>query len=254
MWTLGFNTSKNQKITLPSGKEITIQAIGKIYYRASEPGIMLQYFTNLDIENIDLLRSEVNEIWSMFRKQADESGLDSVVISANSLLSKKFFVSESKTRNFAFIKNENGSWRSVNSQTSELEEGFPVKFGVIENRNGVALVFEESTSIPLLTKDRDFYFGFTIFPPDNEPYNFSCILLSPDLTKLSNVTGEMIQEIASSPNSKQQFRFPTRRAAGITTLPMWLDAGDPPGEYGIEIYLNDELVYSVDFTVYEPES
>ena len=99
-----------------------------------------------------------------------------------------------------------------------------------------------------------FYFGFTIFPPDNEPYNFSCILLSPDLTKLSNVTGEMIQEIASSPNSKQQFRFPTRRAAGITTLPMWLDAGDPPGEYGIEIYLNDELVYSVDFTVYEPES
>ena len=128
-----------------------------------------------------------------------------------------------------------------------------VKFGVIENRNGVSLVFEDRISIPLYTKDTGFYFGFTIFPPNNQPYNFNCTFFSPDAAKLSNETGEIIEEIRSTADSKQQFRFPTRKAEGITTMPMWLDPGDPPGEYRIEIFINDEAIHAVDFVVYEPE-
>lgn len=254
MWTIGFNTSKNKKITLPSGKEIVIEAVGKIYYRKSEPGIMLKYSTNLDLENAELLQNEVNEIWSLFRKEADESGLNSVVISANSPPVGKFFIGVRQTRNFVFLKSEDGFWSANNSLTNEAQaEDYQVKFGVIENRNGVTLVFEDRISIPLYTRDEGFYFGFTIFPPNNQPYNFNCTFFSPDAAKLSNVTGEIIEEIRSTADSKQQFRFPTRKAEGITTMPMWLDPGDPPGEYRIEIFINDEAIHAVDFVVYEPE-
>ena len=254
MWTLGFNVGKNKEMTLPSGNEIIINAVGKIYYRQSEPGIMLQYSTNLDIENTELLQSEVNEIWSLFKKEADKSGLDSVVISANSPPTGKFFIGRQQTRNFVFIKDENGIWSANNSSPSRTQnENFQVKFGVIENRNDVSLVFEDRVSIPLLTKETGFYFGFTIFPPSNKPYNFHCVLFSPDTAILSNVTGEIIEEIKSSADSKQQFRFPTRRAEGITTMPMWLDKGDPPGEYRLEVFIDDKAVYAVDFSVYEPK-
>ncbi len=199
-------------------------------------------------------RNEVNEIWSLFRNQADESGLDSVVISANSPPVGKFFVGVRQTRNFVFFKESTGFWSVKNSQSKETQpEDFQIKFGVIENRNGVTLVFEDKVFIPLLTKEQEFYFGFTIFPPNNKPYNFRCTLFSPDATKLSNETGEIIEKVASSTESKQQFRFPTRRAEGITTMPMWLDEGDPPGEYRIEIFVNEDEVYAVDFVVYESE-
>ena len=252
MWTIGFNTSKNKKITLPSGKEIIIEAVGKIYYRKSEPGIMLKYSTNLDLENVELLQNEVNEIWSLFRKEADESGLDSVVISANSPPVGKFFIGVRQTRNFAFLKSEDGFWSAYNSRTNEAQaKDFQVKFGVIENRNGVTLVFEDRVSIPLLTRDEGFYYGFTILPPDNEPYNYHCQFYPPETAKVSCETGEVIEPITSSNNS-QGFRLPTRRTQGITTTPMWLDPGDPPGEYRIEIFINDEAIHAVDFVVYEP--
>jgi len=92
MWIFGFNVARNKKITLPSGNKIVVDAVGKIYYRKSEPGIMLQYSTNLNMEDAELLKSEVDEVWSLFKKEADESGLDSVVISANYPPVGKFFI------------------------------------------------------------------------------------------------------------------------------------------------------------------
>lgn len=255
MWIFGFNVARNKKITLPSGNKIVVDAVGKIYYRKSEPGIMLQYSTNLNMEDAELLKSEVDEVWSLFKKEADESGLDSVVISANYPPVGKFFIGTQKTRNFVFFKQQNGIWTTKKSSASNnpKDSDFQIKFGVIENRNDATLVFEDRISIPLFTKDEGFYFGFTIFPPDNKPYNFCCTLFSPDEAKLSNETGEIIEEIASSVDSKQQFFFPARRAEGITTMPMWLDKGDPVGEYRIEIFINDELIHGVDFSVYQPK-
>ena len=253
MWTFGFNVGKSKNMTLPSGNKIVVEAVAKIYYRQSEPGIMLRYSTHLNIEDIKALQNEVDEIWSLFKRQADESGLDSVVISANSPPKGKFFIGMCQTRNFAFVKDKDGYWTN-NSQAKETQaEDFQIKFGVVETRNDVMLVFEDRTSIPLLTKEDGFYFGFTIFPPSNKPYNFDCTLFSPDTATLSNETGEIVEEIAPSADSQQQFRFPTRRAEGITTVPMWLDKGDPAGEYRLEVVIDGKATYAVDFSVYEPD-
>ena len=213
MWSFEFNNSKNKKITLPSGREIVAGTIGKIYYRKSEPGIALRYSTYLDIEDLELLRNEVNEVWSLFRPRADESGLNSAVIIVDSLPPTGiFFIGVQKTRNFAFLKTEAGLWQPVNSESNKAEiEDFQVKFGVIENRNDVSLVFEDSTSLPLLTKDTGFYYGFTILPPNNEPYNYHCHFYPPETAQFSCETGEIVTEITSSNSSQPGFRLPTRR-------------------------------------------
>ena len=254
MWSFEFN-NQNKKITLPSGREIVAGAIGKIYYRKSEPGIALQYSTYLDIEDLKSLQNEVDEIWSLFKPRADESGLNSAVISVNSPPPTGiFFIGVQKNRKFAFIKTEEELWQPVNSRYTEAEiEDFQVKFGAIENRNDVSLVFEDSTSLPLLTKDTGFYYGFTILPSNNEPYNYHCHFYPPETAQFSCETGEIVREIASSDNSQKGFRLPTRRTQGISTTPMWFDPGDPPGEYRIEVYINDNLVEGINFMVYKPE-
>ena len=253
MWSFEFNT-QNKKLTLPSGRQIVAGTIGKIYYRKSEPGIALKYYTYLDIEDLDSLQNEINEIWSLFKPQADESGLNSAIIIVNSPPpTGTFFIGVQKTRKFAFIKTEAG-WQAVNSKSNNAEiADYQVKFGVIENRNDVFLVFEDSTSLPLLTRDTGFYYGFTILPSNNEPYNYHCHFYPPETAQFSCETGEIVREIAPSDNSRSGFRLPTRRTQGISTTPMWFDPGDPVGEYRIEIYVNDSLVKGVDFMVYEPE-
>ena len=254
-FTSYFGRRNHQKSTLPSGNQIIIHAVGKIYYRKTDPGMMLEYSTYLDIENIELVQQEVNEIWLLFEKQVDESGLATAVISANSPpVEKKFFAGVRQTRNFVFEKQLNGLWKQIKPEVDNIQdEEYQINFGAIENRNGISIVFEDSTSIPLLTRDTGFYFGFTIFPPNNNPYNFYCLYFPPKQAKFYSEAGEVVEQITSKKDAKAGFRFPTRRAEGITTMPMWFDPGDPLGESRIEFYINDVAIRSVDFTVYDPQ-
>ena len=102
----------------------------------------------------------------------------------------------------------------------------------------------------MLTRDTGFYFGFTIFPSHNNPYNFHCLFFPPLIAEMSNETGEIIEPITSAKSSQPGFRLPTRRTEGITTMPMWFDPEDIAGEYRIELYINDVAVRSVNFTAY----
>ncbi len=202
-----------------------------------------------------LLQSEINEIWMLFEKQANESGLNTASISASSPPAvNKFFIGVQQTRHFIFEKDENGFWQQTKPEIDDSEvDQYQINFGVIENRNDVSLVFEDSTSIPLLTRDTGFYFGFTIFPPNNNPYNYHFLWFTPEQTSVSNETGEIIEQITSAKDAKPGFHFPTRRTSGITTMPMWFDPRDPSGEYRIECYINDVAIRSMDFAVYDPE-
>lgn len=247
--------NQKKKTILPSGNKILVHAAGKIHYAKSDPGMMLKYSTYLDIENVELLQQEVNEIWSLFAKQVYESGLATAIISANSPpAEKQFFIGVQQTRNFVFEKQPDGLWKQTKPEFNDTQdEEYQINFGAIENRNGVSMVFEDSISIPLLTRDTGFEFGFTIFPPNNNPYNFYCHFYPPEIADMSNETGEIIEQITSAKDGKLGFRFPTRRTSGITTMPIWFDPGDPSGEYRIECYINDVAICSVDFTAYDPQ-
>ena len=192
------------------------------------------------------MQSEINEIWQLFKQQANDSGLKTVNISANSPpADKEFFIGTQKTKHFLFEKQE-GVWKQTKPEDS-TQDKYQIIFGAIENRNGISMVFEDATSIPLLTRDDGFYWGITILPPDNEPYNYYCLFFPPKIAEISIETGEIIQQITSA-NGKPGFHLPTRRTQGITTMPMWFDAEDIAGNYRMEIYVNDVVVRSIDFT------
>ncbi|MGD1918444.1 MAG: hypothetical protein ACFCAD_05900 [Pleurocapsa sp.] len=247
--------NQKKKTTLPSGNQIIVHNAGKIYYAKSDPGMMLKYSTYLDIDNAELLQKEVNGIWLLFAKQVKESGLATAIISANSPpADKAFFIGVQQTCNFLFERQPDGLWKQTTPKINNIQdEEYQINFGAIENRNDVSMVFEDSTSIPLLTRDTGFEFGFTIFPPNNDSYNYYCLFFPPKITEISNETGEIIEQTNSDKDGISGFRLPTRRTLGITTMPMWFDPEDIPGKYRIKLYINDVASRSVDFTVYDPQ-
>ncbi len=102
---------------LPSGKEIKVLGMGKMFFaKHNVTALMLRYETKLNIDNIELLRKEAEEIWPIFRVNAEKSGLSTTVISANEIPKKKLLVlSQNRAFNFVISKEENGPWKFSDS-------------------------------------------------------------------------------------------------------------------------------------------
>ena len=96
---------------LPSGKEIKIISMGKMFFSKDKPALMVKYQTDIDIKNVDLLRKEVEEIWPMFRINVEKSQYSNAIITVASQPIKKFiFFSTNSNYNFMALKKENGTW------------------------------------------------------------------------------------------------------------------------------------------------
>ncbi len=108
------SAAENKIFKLPSGKEIKVLGVGKIHFTESSPALTLKYETKISIDNFDLLRKEVEEIWAMFRGDAHKSGLTNAIIMATSPPIKKALIfSKSKSQNFLTTKKENGTWEMI---------------------------------------------------------------------------------------------------------------------------------------------
>jgi hypothetical protein len=96
---------------LPSGKEIKILSMGKMHFAKDLPALTLKYQTDISIENVDLLRQEVEEIWPVFRVNAERSGLSKAIVMATSPpIRKALILSTTRSYNFIATKRENGTW------------------------------------------------------------------------------------------------------------------------------------------------
>lgn len=70
---------------------------------------MLNYQTDLDIANVRSLRTEVDDIWTQFRYDAERGNFNSAVISAHNEPKGVIFKS-GQTHNFAFTRGPDGQW------------------------------------------------------------------------------------------------------------------------------------------------
>ena len=52
---------------LPSGQTVKFQSIGKIYFSNGDPGLQLEYETDLNIAETNNLRKEAEAIWKVFK-------------------------------------------------------------------------------------------------------------------------------------------------------------------------------------------
>src|SRR5262245_7811739 len=76
--------------TLRSGKAVKVMGIGQINFSKAPPALMLNYLTDLNVQDRVALRKEADEIWEEFRPEVEKAGLSGAILSANSFNQASF--------------------------------------------------------------------------------------------------------------------------------------------------------------------
>ena len=104
---------QNYKLTkLPSGKEIKITGIAKMDFPNSDSALVLNYLTDISIDNKVALRNEVDEVWSVFQTDVENSKLKAGVIRATHVEGSSF-VKSGQGYGFVFVKRDDGKWHCL---------------------------------------------------------------------------------------------------------------------------------------------
>ena len=110
-------------------------------------------------------------------------------------------------------------------------------------------VYSETTAIPLIYKDKDpdFRFGYSIKTASDQPFNTYMIMHPP--AAFEKFTGEF--KDADKKEDGKTIQSPAKKAVAAFTYSLRFDRGDPPGQYKIDIYINNKLERTIDFVVSE---
>ena len=92
---------------LPSGKEIKITGMVKMNFPNSDPALVLNYLTDIPIENRVELRKEIDEVWSVFRVDVEKAKLNAGVIRVTHMEGSGF-VKSGKGYGYVFVKRDDG--------------------------------------------------------------------------------------------------------------------------------------------------
>lgn len=100
---------------LPSGKEIKVTGVGKMDFPNSDPALVMNYLTDISIDDKAALRKEVDEIWSVFQRDVENAKLKAGVIRATHLEGSGL-VSSGKGYGFVFMKHDDGKWYCLDDE------------------------------------------------------------------------------------------------------------------------------------------
>ena len=105
--------AQNYKVfKLPSGKEIKITGMGKMDFPNSDPALVMNYLTDISIDDKVALRKEIDEIWSVFQKDVENAKLKAGVIRATHVEGSGF-VKSGQGYGFVFVKRDDGKWHCL---------------------------------------------------------------------------------------------------------------------------------------------
>ena len=157
-----------------------------MYLTEDSPALMLKYQTDIGIDDVDLLRKEVEEIWPMFRVNVEESGLSNAIILATSSPERTGLIfSTSQSYNFVSSKKENGTW-DFNSWNRDYDD---------EARK-IAEPFLESIKLQQMSNAVDILHYPDFFTPEqlNEETNGISAILAIVSDKLGVITSYQIRD------------------------------------------------------------
>ena len=95
-----------------SGKKIQVKGIGKLNFPNGDTALVMDYETEIPIDDMESLRKEVDAIWARFQKDVEKAGVKSGVIRATHYEGDGFF-RRGKGFGFVFEKAPDGKWRLV---------------------------------------------------------------------------------------------------------------------------------------------
>jgi hypothetical protein len=97
---------------LPSGKEIKVTGMSKMGFSNSNSALLLNYLTDISIDDKVALRNEVDEVWSVFQKDVENAQLNAGVIRATHVEGTGL-VKSGKGYGFVFVKRDDGKWHCL---------------------------------------------------------------------------------------------------------------------------------------------
>ncbi|MDX6614159.1 MAG: hypothetical protein QOD75_3345 [Blastocatellia bacterium] len=108
----GSQAQNYKSYKLPSGKEIKVNGIGKMDFPNSDPALVMNYLTDISIDDKVALRKEADEIWSGFQKDVENAKLKAGVIRATHVEGSGF-VKSGKGYGFVFVKRDDEKWHCL---------------------------------------------------------------------------------------------------------------------------------------------
>jgi hypothetical protein len=102
-------------LTLPSGRQIKITGIGPTHFPNGTDAMILNCETDISIDDMADLRKEVDEIWSLFRKDVEAAGTTNAVIRVTHPEGGGF-VTQSRGYGFVFEKRADGQWHCLQDE------------------------------------------------------------------------------------------------------------------------------------------
>jgi len=121
---------------------------------------------------------------------------------------------------------------------------FQFIFGILKDgEQGVELV-RETRTIPFITKQEGQIFGAIVIPPSSESYSLQYKLVLPANPSVTSGAGELDR-------STREYSSPIYESTDSSASLIWLDDGDPAGEYQIHYYVNGSLIETITFSVEE---
>jgi len=97
---------------LPSGKEIKVTGMSKMGFSNSNSALLLNYQTDISIDDKVALRNEVDEVWSVFQKDVENAGLNAGVIRPTHVEGTGL-AKAGKGFGFVFVKRDDGKWHCL---------------------------------------------------------------------------------------------------------------------------------------------
>lgn len=96
--------------TLPNGKQVKVIGIARMYStNGKNKWLILDYQTDLPIDDVPALRKEADEIWPHFKVDVERAGMDEAAIKA-SMPPKGFILQTTTSHMIAYRKSPDGRW------------------------------------------------------------------------------------------------------------------------------------------------
>jgi hypothetical protein len=130
---------------------------------------------------------------------------------------------------------------------ADVQNDYHIRFGIIQgDKVGSYSLAEETTIIPYKLGDTGFRFGYEIVPPKQNAYSCQYVVHLP--TPPGKITGGLTQVNPAKPSTT--ITSHKKEIAGGTYIDaMWLDPGDPIGNYSIDVFVNGKIQKTIKFSV-----
>ena len=107
----GYQAPDFKPLKLPSGKEVKVTSIVRMNFPNSGPALVMNYLTDISMDDTTALWNEVQEVWSVFQADVENAHLNAAVIRA--MHTEGSFVKTGKGYGFVFVKGEDGKWHRL---------------------------------------------------------------------------------------------------------------------------------------------